>query len=102
MLYYALSFIQPPNLNTNNLLVYCYLLQNITGSKLNKLNKITKRFSLPCVGKQSSFEDLRLERDNAYKLYKKNHSTKLYKNYFFRYIPPANRKTKKNIKRLRI
>jgi hypothetical protein len=47
------------------------------------------------VGKQSSFEDLRMERDNAYKLYKKNHSTKLYNNYFFRYIPPANRKTKK-------
>jgi hypothetical protein len=102
MLYYALSFIQPPNLNINNLLVYCYLLQNITGSKLNKLNKITKRFSLPCLGKQSSFEDLRMERETAYKLYKKNHSTKLYNNYFFRYIPPANRKTKKNIKRLRI
>jgi hypothetical protein len=102
MLYYALSFIQPPNLNINNLLVYCYLLQNITENKLNKLNKITKRFALPCIGKQSSFEDLRLERDNAYKLYKKNHSKKLYNNYFFRYIPHANRKTKKNIKRLRI
>ena len=102
MLYYALSFIQPPNLNINNLLVYCYLLQNITENKLNKMNKITKRFSLPCVGKQSSFEDLRLERENAYKLYKKNHSTKIYNNYFFRYIPHANRKTKKNIKRLRL
>lgn len=102
MLYYALSFIQPPNLNINNLLVYCYLLQNITENKLNKLNKITKRFSLPCLGKQSSFEDLRLERDNAYKLYKKNNSKKLYNNYFFRYIPHANRKSKKNIKRLRI
>lgn len=106
MLYYALSFIQPPNLNINNLLVYCYLLQNITENKLNKLNKITKRFSLPCLGKQSSFEDLRLERENAYKLYKKNHSKKIYNNYFFRYIPHANthanRKTKKNIKRLRL
>jgi hypothetical protein len=99
MIYYALSFIQPPNLNINNLLVYCYLLQNIT---TNKLNKITKRFSLPCVGKQSSFEDLRLERDNVYKLYKKNHSKKIYNNYFFRYIPHANRKTKKNIKRLHL
>jgi len=102
MLYYALSFIQPPNLNTNNLLVYCYLLQNITENKLNKLNKITKRFSLPCIGKQSSFEYLRLERENAYKLYKKNHSTKIYNNYFFRYVPHANRTTKKNIKRLRV
>jgi hypothetical protein len=102
MVYYALSFIQPPNLNINNLLVYCYLLQNITENKMNKLNKITKRFSLPCIGKQSSFEDLRMERDNAYKLYKKNHSKKIYNNYFFRYIPHANRKTKKNIKRLHL
>ncbi len=103
MLYYALSFIQPPNLNVNNLLVYCYLLQNIKENKLNKLNKITKRFSLPCIGNQSSFEDLRMERDNAYKLYKKNHSKKIYNDYFFRYIPHsihANRKSKKNIKRL--
>ena len=98
MIYYALSFIQPPNLNINNLLVYCYLLQNMK----NSINKITKRFSLPCVGKQSSFEDIRLERDNAYKLYKKNHSKKLYNQYFFRYIPHdnPNRNTKKNIKRL--
>ena len=98
MIYYALSFIQPPNLNINNLLVYCYLLQNMK----NNINKITKRFSLPCVGKQSSFEDIRLERDNAYKLYKKNHSKKLYNQYFFRYIPHdnPNRNTKKNIKRL--
>ena len=102
MIYYALSFIQPPNLNINNLLLYCYLLQHIT---FKKLNKITKRYSLPCIGKQSSFEDIRMERDNAYKLYKKNHSKKIYNDYFFRYIPHlsrANRKTKKNIKRLLI
>jgi len=88
MIYYALSFIQPPNLNINNLLVYCYLLQHLNESK------ITKRFSLPCIGKQSTFEDIRRERDNAYKLYKKNHSKKIYKDYFFRYIP--HRKKTKN------
>jgi hypothetical protein len=101
MIYYALSFIQLPNLNINNLLLYCYLLQQITMK--NKLNKITKRYTLPCIGKQSSFEDLRMERDNAYKLYKKNHSKKIYNDYFFRYVPHvsrANRKSKKNIKRL--
>ena len=99
MIYYALSFIQPPHLNINNLLVYCYLLQHIAKSK------ITKRFSMPCIGKQPSFEDLRRERDDAYKLYKKNHSKKIYNDYFFRFIPQKknmNRKrkfnTKKNIK----
>ena len=93
MIYYALTFIQPPNLNINNLLVYCYLLQH-----LDKTNKITKRFSMPCIGNQPTIEDLKRERDNMYKLYKKNHSKKIYKDYFFKYIPHAkraNRKTKR-------
>jgi hypothetical protein len=94
MIYYALSFIQPPHLNINNLLVYCYLLQHLK----DKTNKITKRFSMPCIGNQPTIEDLKRERDNMYKLYKKNHSKKIYKDYFFKYIPHAkhtNRKTKK-------
>ena len=108
MIYYALSFIQPPNLNINNLLVYCYLLQHIKNSKTNA--KITNRFSMPCIGNQPSFEDIKIERDNAYKQYKKTHSKKIYNEYFFRYIPTANKKinvrtnrtnmyTKKNIKK---
>ena len=99
MLYYALSFIQPPNLNINNLLVYCYLLQHIKESNHN--NKIIKRFSLPCIGHQSTFEDLRRERDNAHKLYKKTHSKKIYNNYFFRYIPhkQKRKKTQKHIQK---
>jgi hypothetical protein len=93
MIYYALSFIQPPNLNINNLLAYCYLLQHIDNSK------ITKRFSMPCIGNQPSFEDLRRERDNAYKLYKKNHSKKIYNDYFFRFIPQKTKmKTKMKTK----
>jgi hypothetical protein len=86
MIYYALTFIKPPNLNINNLFVYCYLLQHIKESK----NKINKRFSLPCLGHQSTFEDLKRERDDAYKIYKKNHSKKIYNDYFFRYIPKKN------------
>jgi len=98
MIYYALSFIQPSNLNINNLLVYCYLLQHIKESKFSKIGKNIKRFSLPCIGHQSTFEDLRRERDTAYKLYKKTHSKKLYNNYFFRYIPRTTY-SKKNIKK---
>jgi hypothetical protein len=87
MIYYALSFIQPPNLNMNNLLVYCYLLQHSKHSKTN--SKITKRFSMPCIGNQPSFEDIKIERDNAYKIYKKTHSKKIYNEYFFsfKHIP---------------
>ena len=52
---------------------------------------------MPCIGNQPSFEDLRRERDNAYKLYKKNHSKKIYNDYFFRFIPQKTKmKTKMN------
>ena len=96
MIYYALTFIQPPNININNLLVYCYLLQNIhLKNKKNKVNKISKRFSLPCLGKQETIEDLRIERDKKYKLYKKNHSKKIYNEYFFRYLPKRKNVTQK-------
>ena len=91
MIYYALTFIQPPNLNINNLLVYCYLLQHKESN-----TKTMKRFSLPCIGHQSTFEDLRRERDDAQKLYKKNHSKKIYNNYFFRYVPHKSMKRKKH------
>uniref|UniRef100_A0A6C0ES38 Poly(A) polymerase catalytic subunit domain-containing protein n=1 Tax=viral metagenome TaxID=1070528 RepID=A0A6C0ES38_9ZZZZ len=96
MIYYALSFIQPPSLNINNLLVYCYLLQNMNNkskfSKFSKFNKLTKRFSLPCVGIQPTFEDIRRERDNMYKKYKKTKSKKIYNDYFYQFIPKQTRK----------
>ena len=81
MIYYALSFIQIPSININNLLVYCYLLQH------TKQNKLSKRFHLPCIGTQQTFEDIRRERDNMYKKYKKTRSKKLYNEYFFHYVP---------------
>lgn len=89
MIYYALSFIQPPSLNINNLLVYCYLLQNM--NKVNKVNKLTKRFSLPCVGIQPTFEDIRRERDKMYKIYKNTNSKKIYNDYFYQFIPNQTR-----------
>jgi hypothetical protein len=104
MIYYALTFIQPPNLNINNLLVYCYLLQHIKENKFSKIGKNIKRFSLPCIGNQTSFEDLRRERDNAHKLYKKTHSKKLYNNYFFRYVPRTqnHKETRKETRKERL
>jgi len=88
MIYYALSFIHPESLNINNLLVYCYLLQNTS----NRLS----RFKLPCIGNQPTFEDIRRERDNMYKLYQKTkskaYSKKIYKDYFFHYVPKQTRK----------
>ena len=89
-IYYALSFIDIPFINKQIILSYCYLLHNITHK-----NDICKRFHMPCIGKQETYEDIRKLRDEQYRKYKKTGSEKLFKEYFFRYKPRTrNRYTK--------
>ena len=90
-IYYALSFLNIKFFNIHKILSYCYLLHNI------KINKgVCKRFNMPCIGYQNTIEDIRIERNTKYKLYKKTKSKKLYKEYFFQYTPKN--KTIKKIK----
>jgi hypothetical protein len=81
-IYYALSFLNDKLFNIHKILSYCYLLHNIKSNK-----GVCKRFNLPCIGEQSTIEDIRKERDIKYKIYKKNKSSKLFKEYFFHYKP---------------
>jgi hypothetical protein len=85
-IYYALSFIDIPFINKHTILSYCYLLHNI---KIK--SGICRRFHMPCIGTQQTYEHIRKLRDKKYHIYKKTGSTKLFKNYFFQYKP----KTKK-------
>jgi hypothetical protein len=87
-LYYTLSFM---NLDTNKILSYCFLLSQIKETN----DPIMKRFSMPCVGKQKSYEQLRQERDKKYKIYKK---TGKYRELFVRYKPKTRRIIKKSTK----
>jgi hypothetical protein len=92
-IYYGLSFMDI-SINKFKILSYCYLLTNITEYK----DPIMRRFKMPCIGEQSTFETLRHERDLKYKEYRK---TGKYRNLFFKYKPnkPKNvtsKKIKKN------
>ena len=81
-IYYALTFLNVKFFNIHKLLSYCYLLHNIKETK-----GVCKRFYLPCIGEQTSIEDIRKERDIKYKIYKKTKSKKLFNEYFFQYKP---------------
>jgi len=91
-IYYALSFLNNKLFNVHKILSYCYLLHNIKSNK-----GVCKRFNLPCIGEQTTIEDIRKERDNKYKIYKKNRSSKLFKEYFFYFKP---KKTYKKLSRI--
>jgi len=80
-IYYGLSFMDT-SINNYKILSYCYLLTNITDYK----DPIMRRFKMPCIGEQSTFETLRHERDLKFKEYRK---TGKYRNLFFKYTPKS-------------
>ena len=90
-IYYALSFSDIPFINKHSILSYCYLLHNIKTK-----TGICRRFHMPCIGTQQTFENIRKERDKKYRIYKKTGTKKIFREYFFQYKPY----TKKNYKYL--
>jgi hypothetical protein len=83
-LYFALIYLNIPTIDNKKILSYCQLLENIHSN--NKTN-ILKRFYMPCVGNQLSFEDIKRDKMLKYKMYKHNKSSKVYKTLFLRYQP---------------
>jgi hypothetical protein len=86
-IYYGLSFMNIKSINKFKILSYCYLLNNVTGE-----DPIMRRFRMPCIGEQSTYESLRLERDKKYKEYRKTGKNR---KLFFKYKPKT-KKYKKN------
>jgi len=90
-IYYAIEFLNESSINNDNVLSYCYLLENIHSD--NKTN-ILRRFYIPCVGKQTMIEDIRKERDEKYTKYKKNKKSLEYRKWFLKYYPKTRKKVK--------
>ena len=90
-IYYGLSFMNIKTINKFKILSYCYLLNNVT----LKEDPILRRFRMPCIGEQSTYESLRLERDKKYKEYRKTGKNR---RLFFKYKPKRSetKKYKKN------
>lgn len=88
-IYYAFEFINESSINMVNVLSYCYLLESIHSN--NKTN-ILRRFYLPCIGHQTTIEDIRKERDKKYTKYKKNKQSEEYKKWFLKYYPKTRKK----------
>lgn len=91
-IYFAIIYLNIPNIDNKTILSYCQLLENIHS---NNNTNVLKRFYMPCIGNQPSFEDIKRDKMLKYKTYKHNKNSKIYKTLFLRY-QPLTRKNRTN------
>jgi hypothetical protein len=58
---------------------------------------LLKRFSLTCIGKQLTLEDMRSEKAEKFKELSKQRNTREYEMWFLRYIPSEIHRKKKGV-----
>jgi hypothetical protein len=99
MLYFYLIFIYAdrPYFDENRLLCMSEYLFKVQLKNRLEQKGLLKRFSVNCIGKQKTLEDIRAEKANKFKdLIEKgfNKGTKEYETHFLRYVPFENDKKK--------
>ena len=103
MLYFYLIFIYAdrPYFDENRLLCMSEYLFKVQLKNRLEQKGLLKRFSVNCIGKQKTLEDIRAEKANKFKdLIEKgfNKGTKEYETHFLRYVPFEN--DKKNLEEI--
>ena len=91
--YLIFLFTNEKDYDKNRILCTSHILQNIYLRNRTKNSGILKVFTIQCIGKQETLEDILIEKRNKFKELKKN--SKEYDEWFLRYIPKGN---SKNIK----
>jgi hypothetical protein len=64
----------------------------------NRLNQVglLKRFSTTCYGDQETLESIRTHKTEMYEKLSKNKKSKEYQEWFLKYSPNSEKKTRKN------
>ena len=101
MLYFYLIFIYAdrPYFDENRLLCMSEYLFKVQLKNRLEQKGLLKRFSINCIGKQKTLEDIRAEKANKFKKLIENgfkRGTKEYETHFLRYVPFENDKKKLN------
>lgn len=89
MLSFYLSFLYSnrPYFDTNRILCMCEYLFKVQQKNRLAQKGLLKRFSISCIGKQKTFEDIRSDKSDLFNALKHNRSSKEYNMAFLRYIP---------------
>lgn len=87
--YLAFLYINKPYYyyDTERIICMCQYLFNVQQHNRLKQKGLLKRFSIDCIGKQPTLEELKEEKTRIYEKLRKNKDDPMYKKYFFRYKP---------------
>ena len=87
--YLAFLYIKKPYYyyDTERIVCMCQYLFNVQQHNRLKQKGLLKRFSIDCIGKQQTLEEIKEEKSRMYEKLRKDKNNPLYKKYFFRYKP---------------
>jgi hypothetical protein len=100
MLSFYLAFLYADRAYYDHDRIFCmaqYLFLVQTRNRLQQKG-VLKRFSLQCIGKQSTLEDMRNEKSKKFEELKNNKGTREYEEWFLRYTPGEKENDKKKLK----
>lgn len=89
MLSFYLAFLYADRAYYDHDRIYCMAQYLFSVQSRNRLQQkgVLKRFSLQCIGKQPTLEDMRNEKSKKFEQLKTNRGTKEYEEWFLRYAP---------------
>ena len=96
MLSFYLAFLYANRAYYDHDRIYCMSQYLFLVQSRNRLQQkgVLKRFSLQCIGKQDTLEDMRNEKSKKYQELKGKRGSKEYEEYFLRYAPGEKNKDK--------
>ena len=86
-LYLAFLYSNRPYYDKNRILCMCDFLFRVQQANRLEQGGLLKRFSIDCIGKQETMEEMRAHKSKIYKELKKEKNNKDFEWYFLRYIP---------------
>jgi hypothetical protein len=95
--YLAFLYVSDKYYNKNRLLCMAKFLFDVENKNRLEQRGLLKRFSLNCIGKQLTLEDMRSEKSEKFKELASVKGTKDYEMWFLRYIPAAMHNKKDNL-----
>lgn len=96
--YLAFIYANRPYYDSNRILCMSTFLFYVQQKNRLKQKGLLRRFSISCMGKQHSLEDIRGEKANKFKELSSNRKSNEYEMWFLKYRPEEKNKTKKNNK----
>uniref|UniRef100_A0A6C0HWE0 Poly(A) polymerase catalytic subunit domain-containing protein n=1 Tax=viral metagenome TaxID=1070528 RepID=A0A6C0HWE0_9ZZZZ len=92
--YLAFKYVNRPYYNPERLMCMAKFLFDVQQENRLEQRGILKRFSINCVGKQLTLDDIRVEKNEKFKELANKRGTKEYNSWFLKYNPSTSKKSK--------